>query len=64
MDKKKVKIAYILLAASLMVCAVISAYFDQDYIALGFIVLASAVILAGAFLISYIYKFEKIKEID
>lgn len=64
LDKRKVKIGYILLAAISMVCAIVSAYYGHDYIALGFIVLTSAIILACAFLMSYLHRIEKIKDVD
>jgi uncharacterized membrane protein len=63
MDIKSIKIAYISLAFLAMLCAVAAAYLRQQYIALGLIVLASAIILGGSLLVSYLYKLEKAKEL-
>lgn len=64
LDKTKVKITYMVIAALLMVGAIISAFYDQEYIALAFIVAASAVILIGAFLMRYLHEKGKIKDLD
>lgn len=61
MDAKSLKTAYIALAFLVMLGAIVAAYFHQKYIALGLIVLASAIILGGAMLVSYVYKIEKAK---
>lgn len=63
-DMKKVKVAYILISAALAVCAIVAAFLHHEYIALGFIVLASAVVLAGSYLVSYIYRMAKVKDVD
>jgi len=39
----------------------VASYLRQYYIALGLIVLASAILLGGAMLVSYMYKMEKRK---
>lgn len=62
-DMKTLKIAYITLAFLVTLCAIVAAYFRQQYVALGFIVLASAIILIGSMLLSYVYKIEKAKEL-
>lgn len=64
MDLKTVKTAYIVAAALLAVCAIVSAYLHHQYIALGFIVLASAIILIGAFFVSLLAKVGKTKDLD
>jgi len=61
---KTVKTAYIVVAALLAVCAIAAAYLHHTYIALGFIVLASAAILAGSLLVTYMLKNRKVKDID
>jgi hypothetical protein len=63
LDAKTLKIAYISLAFLIMLCAIAAAYFRQQYVALGLIVLASAIILCGSILVSYVYKMEKAKEL-
>jgi len=63
LDVRTLKITYISLASLITICAIAAAYFRQQYIALGFIVLASAIILCGSVLVSYIYKLEKAKEL-
>jgi hypothetical protein len=61
MDLKTLKIAYISLAFLVTLCAIAAAYYRQQYLALGLIVLASAVILCGSLLVSYMYKMDKAK---
>ncbi|MCD1296209.1 hypothetical protein CUJ83_14495 [Methanocella sp. CWC-04] len=63
-DKKTVKTAYVATAAILMVGALVSAFYDHDYIALGFIVAASAVILAGSLFMAYRRKVDKVRDVD
>jgi general stress protein CsbA len=63
MDAKTVKIVYIALAFIIALCAIAASYLQQYYVALGLIVLASAVILGGAILVSYLYKMEKAEEL-
>ncbi len=64
MDFKAVKTAYIAVAAVLAVCAIVSAYLHHQYIALGFIVLASAAILAGSLYVSYLMKRKQLEDVD
>ncbi len=61
MDAKSLKAAYIALAFLAMLGAIAAAYFHEQYVALGLIVLASAIILGGSLLVSYTYKLEKAK---
>jgi uncharacterized membrane-anchored protein len=61
MDPKTLKLAYIALAFLVMLGAIVAAYFHEQYVALGLIVLASAIILSGSVLVSYAYKIEKAK---
>ncbi len=63
LDVKTLKIAYISVAFLVALCAIAAAYFRQQYVALGLIVLASAIILCGSLLVSYMYKLEKAKEL-
>ncbi len=63
LNAKTLKVAYVSLAFLAMACAIGAAYYRQQYIALGFIVLASAIILGGSLLASYMYKMEKAKEL-
>jgi uncharacterized membrane protein len=60
---KTLKVAYVSLAFLAMLCAIAAAYFRQQYVALLLIVLASAIILCGSLLVSYMYKMEKAKEL-
>jgi CDP-diglyceride synthetase len=64
MDAKTLKTAYIALAFLVALCAIAASYFRQYYVALGLIVLASAIILGGAILVSYMYRMEKAKELE
>ena len=61
---KKVRIAYVALAAILAACAIVSAYLHHIYIATAFIVLASLTIFIGSVIISYIFKIQKAKDLD
>jgi pilus assembly protein TadC len=64
-DTRKLKAAYILLAGLLALGAVASAFLKMSqYVTFALIVAASAVILAGAFLVSYLYKMQKPRDID
>jgi general stress protein CsbA len=63
MKAKDTKIAYIALAFLIALCAIVASYLQQYYIALGLIVLASAIMLGGAILVSYMYKMEKAEEL-
>jgi general stress protein CsbA len=63
MKAKDAKIAYIALAFLIALCAIVASYLQQYLIALGLIVLASAIILGGAILVSYMYKMEKAEEL-
>ena len=63
MKSKDVKVAYIVLAFLLALCAIVASYLQQYYVALGLIVLASAIMLGGAFLISHLYRMEKAEEL-
>lgn len=62
-EVKALKVAYISLAFLVTLCAIAAAYFHQQYVALFLIVLASAIILCGSILASYLYKMEKAKEL-
>ncbi|HTY91669.1 MAG TPA: hypothetical protein VMC84_10880 [Methanocella sp.] len=63
MKAQDAKVAYIALAFLIALCAIAASYLHQYYIALGLIVLASAIILGGAILVSYMYKMEKAEEL-
>ncbi len=63
MKAKGLKIAYIALAFLIALGAIVASYLQQYYIALGLIVLASAIMLGGAILVSYTYKMEKAEEL-
>lgn len=64
LDIKKIKIAYIALAALLALGAVLSALYDNEYVAVALIVAASLAILAGSLLIRYIYQFQSVIDLD
>lgn len=59
-----VKAAYIALAGLLAIGAIISAYLDMQYLVLVFIVAAALVIVAGSFLFAYLFRHQKVKDID
>jgi len=63
LDIKTLKVGYISLAFLVMLGAIAAAYFHQQYVALGLIVLASAIILGGSLLASYMYRMEEAKEL-
>jgi general stress protein CsbA len=63
MDAKTLKTGYIALAFLVALCAIVSSYLKQYYLTLGLIVLASVIILAGAVLVSYMYRMEKAKKL-
>jgi uncharacterized membrane-anchored protein len=63
MDAKTAKVSYIVLAFLIALCAIVASYFRQYYLTLGLIVLASAIILGGSILVSYLYKMEKSEEL-
>lgn len=63
MNAQNAKIAYIALAFLIALCAIVASYLHQYYIALGLIVLASAIIMGGAILVSYMYKMERAEEL-
>lgn len=63
MKTKDAKIAYIALAFLIALGAIVASYLRQYMIALGLIVLASAIMLGGAILVSYMYKMEKAEEL-
>jgi len=63
MKAQSAKVAYIVLAFLIALCAIVASYLRQYYIALGLIVLASAILLGGAMLVSYMYKMEKAEEL-
>jgi uncharacterized membrane-anchored protein len=58
MDAKTIKIAYVVPAFLAMLGAIAAAYFHEQYVALGLIVLASAIILGGSLLVTYAFKME------
>lgn len=64
MDAKTFKTAYILVALLVAVCAIVSSYLQHYYIAVGLIVLASAVMLLGAIYVSYLYRIERAKALE
>jgi hypothetical protein len=64
MDFRTIKMAYISLGLLFAICAIVSSYLKQYYFALGFIVLASAIILAGSIYVSYVRKLEWSKELE
>jgi uncharacterized membrane protein YoaK (UPF0700 family) len=59
-----VKAAYVALAGLFAVGAIISAYLDMQYLVLVFIVMAALVIVAGSFIFAYLYRNQKVKDID
>ncbi len=63
MDAKTFKLAYILLAALAAVCAIIAALLQQKYVAVGFIVLASIIIMIGAMYFSSMVRKEKLDKL-
>ena len=64
MDFKNVKMAYVSLALLFAICAIVTSYLKQYYFTLAFIVLASAIILAGSVYVSYVRKLERSKELE
>ncbi len=59
LDLKNVKASYILLAILVGLGGVVAHFLGHDYIALGLIVVAAGVILAGSVLVSMIYKVQQ-----
>ncbi len=59
-----VKAAYVALAGLLAIGAIISAYYDMQYLVLVFIIAAAFVIVAGSFLFAYLFRRQKVKDID
>jgi|GEM_PF-3761202 len=64
MDFKTIKTAYIALGLLFALCAIVSSYLKHYYFALGFIVLASAIILTGSVFVSYVKKLERAKDLE
>ncbi len=62
MNARELKTAYIVPAFLAMVCAIVAAYFHQVYIALGFIVVAAILIVAGSMLVAEKLKKERLKK--
>jgi len=58
-DSKTIKTAYIVLSFIAAICAIAASYLHQYYLALGLIVLASLILLAGSVLFSYRYRMER-----
>ena len=61
-DVKTFKVAYIVVAFVVMLLAIVAALFHETYIALGFIVLASIIILCGSLVMSQMYKADSIRK--
>ncbi len=59
-----VKAAYVALAGLLAIGAIVSAYYDLQYLVLVFIIAAAFVIVAGSFLFAYLFRRQKVKDID
>ena len=64
LDIKRVRIAYMIVAALFALCAIVSAYLHHIYIATAFIVLASVTIFCGGMLISFLFRINKEKRAD
>ncbi|WP_174591834.1 hypothetical protein [Methanocella conradii] len=63
MDSRTIKTAYISISFIAALCAIVASYFHQYYLALGLIILASAILLGGSLLFSYKYRMEKAEEL-
>jgi CDP-diglyceride synthetase len=59
-----VKAAYVALAGLLAIGAIISAFYDMQYLVLVFIIAAALVIVAGSFLFAYLFRHQKVKDMD
>jgi uncharacterized membrane protein YoaK (UPF0700 family) len=63
-DIKTFKTIYMIVAGILMLGAIAAVLLQHTFVALGLIVASAMVILVGALIVSYMFRYEKVRDVD